>query len=298
MKSVVSYPERGEGGKSSYRGNCSPKLIEDLYEQFQFDSISDYMCGSGTTEAVANKLGIENHCYDLNRGFDLMSMDIKERNEFTFWHPPYGSMIIYSDEQYSAKEVMDKYGFDPRQADLSRIPTWEDFVKAMNYCCIKQFAALEKGGRMAVLVGDWKRKGTLYSMISEIVKPGTLEQIVIKMQHNCVSDQRSYTGKFIPICHEYLMIVRKDGGLYIPVMTTKRQVLDMRDSHAATWKDVLYEVLQEFGAPAKLEAIYEMVDGHRKAAANPNWKAKVRQTLQMHPELFRHETRGVWCAAA
>ena len=94
------------------------------------------------------------------------------------------------------------------------------------------------------------------------------------------------------------MIVRKDGGLYIPVMTTKRQVLDMRDSHAATWKDVLYEVLQEFGAPAKLEAIYEMVDGHRKAAANPNWKAKVRQTLQMHPELFRHETRGVWCAAA
>lgn len=30
MQSIVSYPERGDYGKSSYRGNCSGKLIEDL----------------------------------------------------------------------------------------------------------------------------------------------------------------------------------------------------------------------------------------------------------------------------
>lgn len=31
MLSVVSYPDRG---KSSYRGDCSPKLIHDLIDQF------------------------------------------------------------------------------------------------------------------------------------------------------------------------------------------------------------------------------------------------------------------------
>ena len=66
MTSIVSYPERGEGGRNSYRGNCSPKLIFDLHDQFGFNEISDYMCGSGTTEDAAKQLGIVSHCYDLN----------------------------------------------------------------------------------------------------------------------------------------------------------------------------------------------------------------------------------------
>lgn len=35
MLSVVDYPDRGYGGKNTYRGNCSPKLIEDLIDQYQ-----------------------------------------------------------------------------------------------------------------------------------------------------------------------------------------------------------------------------------------------------------------------
>lgn len=57
----------------------------------------------------------------------------------------------------------------------------------MNYAMMKQFSALENGGRMAVLMGDIKKKGRLYSMLAEIVKPGTLENIIIKAQHNCFS---------------------------------------------------------------------------------------------------------------
>lgn len=30
MKSMVFYPDRGVGEKSSYRGNCSPRLTNDL----------------------------------------------------------------------------------------------------------------------------------------------------------------------------------------------------------------------------------------------------------------------------
>lgn len=93
MISIVSYPDRGKGGKSSYRGNCSPKLIEDLIKQFHVQEISDYMAGSGTSEDVAKALRIESHCYDLNRGFDLIDNEIKERSEFIFWHPPYWDIV-------------------------------------------------------------------------------------------------------------------------------------------------------------------------------------------------------------
>ena len=159
LTSIVSYPERGEGGNSRYRGNCSPKLIEDLIAFFKPREICDYMCGSGTTQAAAEKMGIPCHIYDLNRGFDLMSNDIPERPEFVFWHPPYWDIVTYSDVMYSAAEVEKKYGFDPTTRDLSRIKNWDDFVASMNYAMMKQFSCLEKGGRMAVLMGDIKKKG-------------------------------------------------------------------------------------------------------------------------------------------
>lgn len=229
LTTVVSYPERGEGGNNRYRGNCSPKLVEDLLRFYHPSQICDYMVGSGTTFAAAGACGIPCHGYDLNRGFDLLSCDIPERSDFTFWHPPYADIITYSDVMYSAKEVKEKYGFDPCVADLSRIKDWDEFIKALNYCCIKQFSALEKGGRLAVLMGDIKKHRTLYSMLADIAKPGTLEQIIIKKQHNCVSDRRSYSGRFIPIVHEYLMIVRKDDALMFPVKLTRTIQADMRD---------------------------------------------------------------------
>lgn len=61
MLSVVDYPDRGYGGKNTYRGNCSPKLIEDLIEQYQMKNLNDFMCGSGTTEDVCSRRGIETH---------------------------------------------------------------------------------------------------------------------------------------------------------------------------------------------------------------------------------------------
>ena len=97
LTSIVSYPERGEGGSNRYRGNCSPRLVEDLIGFFQSEMICDYMCGSGTTKAAADKMGIQSSLYDLPSGFDLMNCEIPERPEFIFWHPPYWDMVTYSD---------------------------------------------------------------------------------------------------------------------------------------------------------------------------------------------------------
>lgn len=161
------------------------------------------MCGSGTTKAAADKMGVVSHLYDLHSGFDLMNSDIPERPEFIFWHPPYWDIIKYSGVMYNADEVKQRYGYDPTQHDLSCIATWDEFVSAMNFAMMKQFAALEKGGRMAVLMGDIKKKGRLYSMIAEIAKPGTLENIIIKAQHNCVSDRTQYMRTYSAIAAKY-----------------------------------------------------------------------------------------------
>ena len=147
---------------------------------------------------------------------------------------------------------------------------------------------------MAVLMGDIKKKGKLYSMLAEIVKPGTLENIIIKAQHNCFSDQIQYSGKFIPILHEYVMIVRKDSPVLIPVLMAKKADIDIRDMAGATWRDVVAAVLEQCDGPVTLTFLYEQIEPHKKAQANKWWKEKIRQTLQYHPEHFHHDGRGLW----
>lgn len=294
MKSIVSYPERGQYGKSTYRGNCSGKIIEDLCKQFKVSELSDFMAGSGTSRDVAKALGIEGHFYDLNGNFDggvfdIMNDDIPVRSEMIFWHPPYWNIIQYAGSQYKADEKQ-------LRADLSKTQSWEEFVKEMNYACVKQFSTLENGGRLCVLMGDIKKKGRLYSMISEIVKPGTLEQIVIKAQHNCVSDSTTYSGSFIPIVHEYLMIVRKDNGLIFPVICSMTKSVDIRDMRSSTWRDVVYEVLHKLGQPASLSTLYQEIEGHKKCETNPHWKDKVRQVVQ-DERYFTRVSSGVYQAA-
>lgn len=294
LTSVVSYPERGQGGNNRYRGNCSPKLIEDLIAHFRPHEVCDYMCGSNTTADAARTMGIVSHTYDLHSGFDLLHTDIKERPEFIFWHPPYWDIIKYSDVMYRASEVQRRYGYDPRQFDLSRIATWESFVQAMNYCMMKQFCALEQGGRMAVLVGDIKKKGKLFSMLFELTKPGVLENVIIKAQHNCMSDQRVYSGRFIPIVHEYVLLVRKDAPLAVPLLMTYRVQSDIRDMPGPTWRDIVAGVLETCRGSASLEEIYRQVEPHKRAQSQQWWKEKVRQTLQINPQTFEHMGRGVW----
>ena len=294
LTSIVSYPERGVGGNNQYRGNCSPKLIEDLVGFFKPTEICDYMCGSGTTKAAAEKMGIRSHLYDLHSGFDIMNCEIKERPEFIFWHPPYWDIIKYSDVMYKARDVEERYGYDPRKFDLSRIQNWDQFVESMNYAMMKQFTALEKGGRMAVLMGDIKKKGKLYSMISEIIKPGTLENIIIKTQHNCFSDNVQYNGKFIPILHEYVLIVRKDNPLLIPIIQVKKKDVDIRDMEGASWRDIVAAVLEQHDDAVSLESLYQEIEPYKKTKTNQWWKEKIRQTLQINPKYFLRTGRGMW----
>ncbi len=294
MKSIMSYPDRGIGGNNLYRGNCSPRLIEDLIDFYNVKNISDYMCGSGTTKDVADKKNIFSNIYDLNRGFDLLNMDIQERNEFIFWHPPYHNMIRYADNMFSAAEIEKKYGIYANNVDLSQCRNWEDFIKKLNACMIKQFASLEKGGHMAVLMGDLKKKGKLYSMLLEMAKPGIIENILIKVQHNCMSDKVQYRSEnFIRIQHEYILLLKKAEDLIYPVQFSINRITDIRNLESVTWKDVIADIIEKSGGRMDLHGIYEQVEGYKKAQKNRHVKEKVRQTLYQYKEIFFYKN-GLW----
>ena len=299
MQSIVSYPDRGPYGRNDYRGNCSGLLIKDLISQYRLRALSDFMVGSGTTEDVVKDTGIRGNFADLNRGYDMMSMDIPERAENIFWHPPYHDMIVYSGKQYDTRAVEAATGLPAETIladDLSRCASWEDFVKKMNYCMMKQFSALEKGGRMFVLVGDLKRRGALYSMIRELICPGTMENIIIKAQHNCWSDRQSYSGNFVPIVHEYLLVTRKDAGLIVPVSWGTSREYDMRSFKDISWRDLVYATIQENGGQMNLQELYEALKGSAKAKTNQHWQEKIRQTVQNMKRFVRTE-RGTYALA-
>ncbi len=144
-------------------------------------------------------------------------------------------------------------------------------------------------------MADIKKNKKLYSMLLDMNKLGTVEQIVIKEQFNCMSNTKTYSNNdFIKIAHEYCLVLRKDEPLIMDYMITKRASMDLRDSINITWKDLVASVLESLGGRAELNKIYNSIEGYRKTSNNAHWKEKVRQTLQIHSNLFCNISKGYW----
>ena len=57
--------------------------------------------------------------------------------------------------------------------------------------------------------------------------------------------------------------------------------------------------VRNMGGAGNNSDIYAALENHKKASSNPNWKAKVRQTLQVLSKngLVVHVAEGQWRAA-
>ena len=301
---VLSFPERGPWGDNKYRGNCSGFVQAFLIWKYQVQRFAELFAGSGTGYDVCRDMGVPYFGADLNPvpvrpgicSIDAFSDEVPEPfciSDFIFMHPPYGEEIHIP---YAGSMYPDPSG-DLSRKDLGQMP-WPVFMKALNNVLMKYFSAMETGSRMGILMGDVRRNGHVYSMLTDIVKPGELEQIIIKTQHNCVSAGRTYSNKkFVPIVHEYILVLKKLAPYILDFQIPIRRNLDIRDSQSATWRDVVFAVLSKLGRKAKLCDIYREVENHYKARSNAHWKDKVRQTLQMY-QCFYSSERGVWELAA
>lgn len=291
LSSIMSYPERGEWGDKNYRGNCSGWVIHDLLRNFKPKKFLEIFAGSGTGRDVAVSLRMQNSVHlDLRPefgGWNALTDDVPEGSDFMFLHPPYHDIIRYSGEMWG----------EPHPDDLSRCGNYDEFIAKLDKVTAKGYASIRRGGRMAVLIGDIRRNKKYYSIMKDMSWFGDIEASIIKQQHDCFSSHWQYRGKFIPIVHEHLLIFRKNDIWVVPVSFTKRTERDLRKSTLPTWRDLVQSALEECGGEAELNKLYAIIEDTEKAARNPHWKEKIRQTLQLHPE-FASRERGRWGVAA
>ena len=203
MSSVVSAPKRGPWGDAKYRGNCDGTLIKDLALRYRARSVIDPMMGSGTSKDVVaglNRTGQHRIRFwgsDLKRGFDLLKDPLPGESDLVWLHPPYFNMIRYSDDA----------------RDLSTFDDYYDFRLALEQCLVNCFRAVKLGGRLAVLVGDLRRKGKYRPIVRDVMnlegKIGQIRSVIIKTQHNCTSDSKRYSNLEDPrIAHEYCVVFK------------------------------------------------------------------------------------------
>lgn len=292
MKSVMSFPNRGIWGNSQWRGNTSGYVIKELIEHFHPRLFVDACEGSGTSGDVCKDMGVDYVGLDLYKGNDFTKdyilSQLPRPADICFTHPPYHSMIEYSGSVYGNNKI---------EGDTSHCVSPEEFISKSQVMLLNQREATKDGGIYATLIGD-QRGGTLgegnfisyQSDFIQMMPKDELFSVDIKIQHNCTSNSKRYSGDIIPIMHEYLILWKKKNKSLFAVSLDIASELQKRI--ATTWRNAIRIVMMKLGE-AKLSDIYNEIESvaSNLIANNPNWKAKIRQLLQKH---HTNVQRGVW----
>ena len=292
MNSVMSFPERGNYGNSNWRGNTSGYVIKELIQHFNPKLFVDACEGSGTSRDVCKEMGIEYVGLDLYKGQDFTKDSILTQlprpADICFTHPPYHDMIAYSGSVYG-KEIL--------TGDTSHCRNVEEFISKSQVMLMNQREATKEGGIYCTLIGDQRGgslgKGNFRSYQADFISMMPKEELLsvaIKLQHNCMSDTRVYSGSFIPIMHEYLLIWKKRAKSLFAISFDIASELQSRV--ATTWRNAIRIVMMKL-QKADLNTIYNEIEkvASNLITNNPNYKAKIRQTLQKH---YNNVERGVW----
>jgi DNA methylase len=306
MNSVLSFPDRGPWGDSNYRGNTSGYAIKATLTPFKRRYFSNPkrpgmfvdICEGGMTSRdlsatlVREGWSLEYNGLDLRTGYNMVCDKLTDRlpreASFLFCHPPYFNLVQYSGSQW---------GDSPHPFDLSHAPSYAEFLSMLKMGLDNAYEALMPGGRYCVQVGDIRRRGTYLSLQADLVQiaPGSIDQILIKTQHNCVSDSRTYANEdeLVKIRHEYLLVFFKERVVMSWVAETLEKSARLQMLADATWRSVVEAALLHLGGRARLPEIYDYISDHAgaKTKNNRNWEARVRGTLRTFAV---PEERGVW----
>lgn len=257
-------------------------LASHFFYCYSQSTLLDPMSGSGTSQAAAQSLGVRSLLYDLNPapacgigGWDALRDEVDDSADLIFLHPPYHNLIPYSGNMWGT----------PHKDDLSRCSSYPEFVEKLNYIVQKLFMALRRDGRLAILVGDIRTKGSFYSMQHDLMRVGQMEAFIVKGQYNCVSDTRSYKKPFIPVVTEYLLLFHKQDALFFPFAVRRETTVDLRkeDIPGLTWHHLIRLTMEELSGRAKLSDLGDRLAAHPKAKKNPHFRDRIRATAYEHP---------------
>ena len=294
MDSIISFPERGPWGKSRYRGNCSGHVFVELIRHYMPDGkgvFVDVTEGGGTSREVCKQMfpNVRYFGLDLKNGFDFTRMAIRHAirtpADICFSHPPYHNMIVYSGNMWG----------DANENDISRCQSEDEFLAKCQVMLLNQRDATRPGGIYCTLIGDLRKNGHFASYQADflaMMPRNERRAVIIKTQHNCVSDGRRYARMKHPrILHEYLLVWEREAQSIVAVVWEQTQ--EMLRKTRQTWQALVRMAIMVLGGKATLDAIYQQVEkiAGEKLASNPTWKATVRRELQQH---FTRIERGVW----
>lgn len=281
--SVLSYPERGQGGSSRWPGNCSPHVYQHLFELLSPRSFVDPMAGSFTSIHVAERLNIPALGLDLHQGFNILRDPVRDRlpaawnggADLVLSHPPYHTMIRYSGNVW---------GDEAHPDDLSQCASVDEFLEKLTLAVLNQRDATREGGVYGVILGDLRERGQYHALTSDLqasLPRAERRAILIKAQHNMQSNAQSYGRlRYGRIAHEYILLYeRLKAGLGWVLSETVRQ---QQATSRATWAAIVRHAVTTLGPTFTNGEVYAAVlaAAPERVQASEHWKAKVRQTLQ------------------
>lgn len=202
LTSLYHFSRAGEYGDRKYPGNCGGNLIKDLLTYFKPNSVFDPMTGSGTCRDVCKEMGIYCHSSDLHQDVDACdaSQFPRECFEFAWIHPPYWRQKLYTDDA----------------RDLSRTPTLQAFLERYRLLIENCAGSLVKGGKLAVLMGDYTDREagfvplvfyTKYLALKSGLRQSCTD--IIRFSHGASSGKKVYKTSFIPGLHDVCMIFER-----------------------------------------------------------------------------------------
>ena len=160
------------------------------------------MTGSGTCRDVCADLG--DYCWssDLHEGADACDAKRIPPDCFDFcWiHPPYWRQKLYTDDL----------------RDLSRAPTLAAFLDRYKLLIGNCAGALARGGKLAVLMGDYNDRDAGFVPLVYHTKRLAFEcglkqhgTDIIRFSHGASSSTKVYRSSFIPGLHDVCMTFEK-----------------------------------------------------------------------------------------
>jgi len=78
-------------------------------------------------------------------------------------------------------------------------------------------------------------------------------------------------------------------GQFVPLRIPRSWLINLGKR---SWRDALREFFEEQGGPVSLDQLYDFFAHDPKSSRNPNWRAKVRQTLRRAQ--YVNVGRGLW----
>jgi hypothetical protein len=202
LTSLYHFHRAGEYGDRSYPGNCGGNLIKDLFRYFKPASVFDPCAGSGTCRDVCNELAIYCYSSDLHQGQDACDSTQFPRAcfQFAWMHPPYWRQKLYTN--------------NPK--DLSRAPNLEAFLDRYRLLIANCAGALEPGGKLAILIGDYNDYKAGFVPLTHWTKRLAFEcglkqhcTDIIRFSHGASSSKKVYRSSFIPGLHDVCCIFEK-----------------------------------------------------------------------------------------